>query len=77
MQKGRKMSDRAFVYAAIIIIGTLAISLDRAYQAGLGVVLWLSAALVLVSIALVLRFVRPGEASPLPVAAHAAESPRR
>ena len=29
MQKGRKMSDRAFVYAAIII-GTLAISLDFA-----------------------------------------------
>ena len=58
-------------------VDDLAGIVDRAYQSGLSAVHWLSAALVLISLFLVLRFVRPGEASPPPVAAHAAESPHR
>jgi MFS family permease len=55
----------------------LASIVDRAYQFGLSVVLWLSAALVLIALALVLRFVRPGLTPPVPAAAHAGESPHR
>jgi hypothetical protein len=84
------MSDRAFVYGAIII-GTLAISLDfasvdlalpaleadaRTVRA-LSVILWLSAGLALISVALVLRFVKPTLTPPIRVEAHAGESPHR
>lgn len=58
-------------------VDDLAGIVDGAYQSGLSAVLWLSAALVLISLFLVLRFVKPGEASSPPVAAHAAESPHR
>ena len=40
-------------------VDDLAGIVDRAYQSGLSVVLWLSAALVLISLVLVLRFVKP------------------
>lgn len=56
-------------------VDDLAGIVDRAYQSGLSVVLWLSAALVLISIVLVWRLVRPGAAPPAPVAVRAAESP--
>ncbi|HET9522714.1 MAG TPA: MFS transporter [Terrimicrobiaceae bacterium] len=70
-------SVHALPLRTVAEVDDLAGIVDRAYQAGLSVVLWLSAALVLVSTALVLRFVRPAEASPPSVAAHAAESPHR
>jgi hypothetical protein len=54
-------------------VDDLAGIVDRAYQSGSSVVLWLSAALVLISIVLVWRLVRP--APPAPVAVRAAESP--
>ena len=50
---------------------------DRAYQAGLSVVLWLSAAPVSISIVLVWRLVKPSAAPPAPMAVRAAESPPR
>ena len=50
---------------------------DRAYQSGLSVVLWLSAALVSISIVLVWRLVKPSAASPAPLAVRAFESPHR
>jgi hypothetical protein len=50
---------------------------DRAYQSGLSVVLWLSAALVSISIVLVWRSVKPSAAPPVLTAVRAAESPHR
>jgi hypothetical protein len=50
---------------------------DRAYQSGLSVVLWLSAALVSISIVLVWRSVKPSAAPLVPMAVRAAESPHR
>ena len=49
----------------------------QAYQSGLSVVLWLSAALVSISIVLVWRLVKPSAAPPAPLAVRAAESPPR
>jgi hypothetical protein len=58
-------------------VDDLAGIVDRAYQFGLSVVLWISAVLVLIALLLVLRFVRPSSTPSVPAAAHAGESPHR
>ena len=58
-------------------VGDLAEIVERAYHSGLSVVLWLSAALVLISIVLVLRLVRPSAAPQAQVAVRASKLPHR
>ena len=58
-------------------VSDLAGIVERAYHSGLSVVLWLSAALVLISIVLVLRLVRPSAAPQAQVAVRASELPHR
>ena len=50
---------------------------ERAYHSGLSVVLWLNAALVLISTVLVFRLVRPSAAPQAQMAVRASESPHR
>jgi len=50
---------------------------DRAYQHGLRIVLWLSAGLVVVSLAFVPLFVKPGGAAPSTAKGRDGGSPRR
>ena len=58
-------------------VSDLAGIVERAYHSGLSVVLWLSAALVLICIVLVLRLVRPSAAPQAQVAVRASELPHR
>jgi len=70
-------SVHALPLRTVTEVDDLAGIVDLAYQHGLRIVLWLSAGLVVVSLAFVPLFVKPGAAPPSPAKGHGGGSPHR